>query len=102
MIVMLGGREGSNEVLLLLVLEPGNLEKLKEGKPIHKWLNEFIPGLPQKVELLFAYTPDAEWVAREIGANFDLEHIAETIERSLERKPIVNRAKSAEDLKRVF
>jgi hypothetical protein len=44
-------------VCLMLVLEPGNIEKLKAGQPIHKWLNEFIPELPTKVELLFAYYP---------------------------------------------
>lgn len=41
-------------ICLMLVLEPGNFEKLKKGEPIHKWLNEFMPELQTKIELLFA------------------------------------------------
>jgi len=84
----------------MLVLEPGNLEKLKEGQPIHKWLNEFIPELPFKVELLFCYTPDAVWVAQQNGRNTDGVKLAEIIEASLTRKPVVIRDRTAEEMKR--
>ena len=92
-------------VCVMLVLEPGNLEKLKQGMPIHKWLNEFIPELPAKVELLFAYSPDVVWVAEEMqrrGINHDALKMAEIIEDSLSRKPVVIRDKTAEELKRVL
>jgi hypothetical protein len=86
-------------ICLMLVLEPGNLEKLKAGQPIHKWLNEFIPELPTKVELLFAYTPDAAWVAEQVkGCNGDALRLAEVIQESLDREPVVVRDKTAEEM----
>jgi hypothetical protein len=89
-------------VCIMLVLEPGNIEKLKRGEPIHKWLNEFIPELPTKVELLFAYTPDAVWVAEQLkGAKGgDALKLAEIVEQSLSRTSVVVRDKTAEDMKR--
>jgi hypothetical protein len=92
-------------VCVMLVLEPGNLEKLKAGQPVHKWLNEFIPELPTKVELLFAYTPDPVWCAEQMqkrGINHDAIKIAEIIDESLSRKPVVIRDRTAEELKRVL
>lgn len=94
-------------VCVMLVLEPGNIEKLKQGMPIHKWLNEFIPELRTKIELLFAYSPDVEWVAAEmqrrgIGKEGDAIKMAEIIQESLDRKPVVIRDKTAEELKRVL
>jgi hypothetical protein len=91
--------EGS--VCIMLVLEPGNLEKLKAGQPIHKWLNEFIPELPTKVELLFAYTPDAVWVAERMKAcEGDALRLAELIQESLTRTPVVVRDRTAEEMRR--
>lgn len=88
---------------VMLVLEPGNFEKLKRGEPIHKWLNEFIPELQTKVELLLAYTPDAVWVAEHFReCNGDAIKLAEVIQESLSRRPVVVRDKTAEDMKRAF
>lgn len=89
-------------VCVMLVLEPGNIEKLQRGEPIHKWLNEFIPELPTKVELLLAYTPDAVWVAEQVKGSKDAIELATVIERSLSRKPVLVRDKTAEELKRAF
>ena len=97
--------DDSGKICIMLVLEPGNLEKLKQGQPIHKWLSEFIPELPLKVELLFAYTPDAVWVAeqwRKQGQSHDAIGLAEIVEQSLTRKPVVTRDRTAEEMKRVF
>lgn len=94
----------SGNVCLMLVLEPGNIEKLKQGQPIHKWLNEFMPELKQKIELLFCYSPDVVWVSEQIsklGTN-DATTLAEIVERSLSREPVVTRDRTAEELKRVF
>jgi len=86
---------------VMLVLEPGNIEKLKRGEPIHKWLNEFIPELPRKIELLFCYTPDVPWVAEQMkSVNGDAIKLAELIQESLTRKPVIDRKKSAEELAR--
>ena len=90
-------------IYILLVLEPGNLEKLKAGQPIHKWLNEFIPELPQKIELLFAYSPDVVWVAEQMrNAGGDALKLAEVVEQSLTRKPVVVRDRTAEEMKKVL
>lgn len=89
---------------ILLVLEPGNLEKLKSGQPIHKWLNEFMPELPHKVELLFAYSPDVPWVAEQMQKIHDKDAIklAQIIEESLTRPEVLIRDHTAEEMKRVF
>jgi hypothetical protein len=90
-------------ICVILVLEPGNLEKLKAGQPIHKWLNEFIPELPRKVELLFTYSPDVMWVAEQLkDASGDVLKMAEIIESSLTREPVVVRDRTAEEMKKVF
>lgn len=85
-------------VILLLVLEPGNLEKLKAGEPIHKFLNEFMPELKTKVELIFAYTPDIEWVAKR--AEGAIEELAEIISESLSRPPVIRDSRSAEEMRK--
>jgi hypothetical protein len=88
-------------VCIMLVLEPGNIEKLKSGQPIHKWLNEFIPELPAKVELLFSYTPDVPWVLEQAKAcGNDALKFAEIIQRSLSRAPVVVRDRTAEELRK--
>ena len=92
----------SGKVIVMLVLEPGNLEKLKSGEPIHKFLNEFLPELPTQVELLFAYTPDAVWVAEQMGKDRDALRLAEIIQESLTREPVVVRGRTAEEMKQVI
>jgi hypothetical protein len=89
-------------ICIMLVLEPGNIEKLKKGEPIHKFLNEFIPELRTKVELLFAYTPDAVWVAQQMKGVRNADKLAELIEESLTREPVFVRDKTAEEMKRAF
>lgn len=96
--------DDSGGLCIMLVLEPGNFEKLKQGQPIHKWLNEFVPELQTKIELLFCYSPDVEWVAEQIkrkGGN-DAITLAQIVEESLTRKEVVVRGRSAEDLKKQF
>ena len=84
--------------IILLVLEPGNIEKLKAGEPIFKFLNEFMPELKTKMELVFAYTPDAVWVAKEVQKGADL---LVALEQSLTREPVYQRPKDAEDLNKI-
>lgn len=85
---------------VMLILEPGNIEKLKAGEPIHKWLNEFLPELTQPVELLFAYTPDALWVSEQMRESTDALRLGEILEESLSRPPVIQRGASAEEMKR--
>ncbi len=89
-------------VCVMLVLEPGNLEKLKAGQPIHKWLSELLPGLDRKIELVLCYTPDMEWLVKQIGKSRDMETLGIALEESLSRPEVVVRGRSAEELKRVF
>lgn len=104
MLVLKLTNDDDRQDLLIFVLEPGNFKKLKEGDPIHKYLNEFIPGLKPRVELLIAYTPDAVWTAEQIQnlPEKDAVEAARIIRESLSRPEIVTRSKSAEDLKKVF
>lgn len=89
-------------ICVMLVLEPGNIEKIKQGQPIHKWLNEFMPDLANPVELLLCYTPDAVWVAEQIGKDKSAVRLAEIIEESRKRPEVLVRDKTAEEMKRAF
>lgn len=92
--------DSDGRIIIMLVLEPGNFEKLKQGEPIHKFLNEFMPELRTKVELLFTYTPDSAWVAEQMQGSNDAIKLAEIIAESLTRKEVIVRDRSAEDLKK--
>jgi len=92
------GANGS--VIIMLVLEPGNIEKLKQGEPIHKFLNEFMPELRTSIELVFAYSPDVDWVAKQMGGSKDALRLAELILESLDRKEVIIRDSSAERMKK--
>jgi hypothetical protein len=92
------GEDG--QVVIMLVLEPGNIQKLKAGEPIHRFLNEFIPELPSKVELLFAYTPDIQWVSEQMSkSGKDALNFAEILQDSLHRPEVVRSSRAAEALK---
>jgi hypothetical protein len=71
--------------LLMLVLEPANLEKLRLGQPIVKNLQEFLPELPVAVDLMLSYTPDVLWVAQQLQDGKDL---IRAIDASLERPEV--------------
>lgn len=75
MLALHGGSADGRE-LVMLVLEPGNIEKIKKGQPIHKFLTEFLPGFDRQVELVIAYTPDMDWVVGKIGKSRDMETVA--------------------------
>lgn len=96
---MIAAKYGDDDkTIILLVLEPGNMEKLKKGEPIFKFLNEFLPNQKERIELVFAYTPDAVWVAEQVKAGVDLP---KAIEMSLTREPVLHRGKTAEDMVKV-
>jgi hypothetical protein len=90
------------KLAILLVLEPGNIEKLKRGQPIHRFLQEFMPELNTSVELVFAYTPDAVWVAEQLGKDRNAGRLAEILNESLSRPEVVVRDKTAEEMKKVL
>ena len=76
----------------------------QQGQPIHKYLSEFLPELPLKVELLFAYSPDIPWVAEQMQKleSKDASKLAEIIHESLSREPVLVRGRAAEESKRVI
>lgn len=97
----------NGDTCVMLVLEPGNIEKLKAGEPIHKWLNEFMPELRMKIKLLFMYTPDAIWVAEEMQRRGmkpggEADSLLEVLTESLTREPVLVRPRTAEELRRVL
>lgn len=95
--------DDSGKIMIMLVLEPGNIEKLKKGEPIHKFLSEFVPELQTKIELIFAYTPDAVWVSEQVlRKGPDTMSLGEAIDASLSREPVVVRDRTAEEMKKVF
>lgn len=101
---MLAARLSSPEgqQIIMIVLEPGNIQKLKEGQPIHKFLNEFMPELRTRVELMFCYSPDVAWCAEQLRNGGDATKLAEVIQESLSRPEVFVRDKTAEDLKRTL
>lgn len=92
----------TGKIIIMLVLEPGNIEKLQKGEPIHKFLNEFIPEINSKIELVFSYTPDAAWVAEQVSKKTDALGLGEAIDQSLSREPVTRRGRTTEEMKKVF
>lgn len=70
--------------VLVMVLEPENLERMKQGLPIHKTLL-FAPKAARKLELILFYTPDAHFVESEWERGRDL---MEVLQASLSRPEI--------------
>ena len=82
--------------LLLLILEPANLEKLKLGQPIVKNLKQFFPQLPEAIDLMLTWTPDVEWLSEQLLNGKDL---CESLSSSLELPEVLIRPyHEAEDL----
>lgn len=81
---------------LMLILEPGNIDKLQLGDPIIKDLKQFIPELSSDLKLIMAWTPDCEWLAAQIKAGANL---VDALKKSLTRDEVhVRPYKAAEDL----
>jgi hypothetical protein len=102
--MIIANMSGGGNPLLLIVLEPGNLERLKSGKPILKKMGEFLPMAPRGMELMIAYTPDIEWVGEQckgLDFNFDGLILAQILEASLTREPVIRKS-GTEEIKRVM
>jgi hypothetical protein len=70
----------------LLILEPGNLERLKQGKM----------GTTPDGRIAIAYTPDMPWLASEMtkaakDGRLDANTLAALIEESHKREPVFER-----------
>jgi hypothetical protein len=89
----------TGEQILLLVLEPANIAKLQLNQPIVKPLNEFLPELPIKVELVIAYCPDTEFVAERVKAGANL---LEALQESMSRKEVYSHSEQAEEIERLI
>lgn len=75
---------------VLVILEPGNLAKLKTGQPMIINLNQYLPGLNGRVEVLLGYTPDIEFVSNCVqAAGGALAALGEAIAESLSRPEII-------------
>ena len=61
---------------IMLVLEPGNIEMLKQGKPIVVHLEELHPTLP-RTDVVIHFTNDVEKTSREIRQRFDIGRFAD-------------------------
>ncbi len=73
---------------IMFILEPPNMEKLQLGQPIVKLLNDFLPNLPAKIEIILAYTPDIVWVGEQLAEG---KGLAQTLSASITRPAIYNR-----------
>lgn len=59
----IAGKRADGTPFLMLVLEPGNLERLQQGRPVFKRVEDFFPdGIPRRLELVigFSETPIAD------------------------------------------
>lgn len=53
-------------ILLAIVLEPQNLDRLREGKTMALDLTSLLaPMLPVDLKLLLDFTPDVDWLGKE-------------------------------------
>jgi len=82
MIVLhLESKEGRHE--LLIVLEPGNIEKLKMGQPIPIDTRRLLAAELATLDFAIAFTPDAQFVATEWARTGD---VAQALQDSLYRE----------------
>ena len=86
MIYMRIGEQGEQ---FLIVLEPGNLAEMQEGRPL---------ATPDR-QVMVCYTPDVEWLSVELrklfeGTSFEPVKFDALLKESLKRKPIF-RAKTS-------
>jgi len=56
---------------VMLVLEPGNLQNLQQGKPIVVHLEELLPELP-RTDVVIHFTDDPAKTTRELREQFDI------------------------------
>lgn len=89
----------SGEQTLLILLEPANIAKLQINQPIVKALNEFLPELPEKVELVIGYCPDMVFLAERIKAGILLP---DALAESMNRKEVYSRPEQAEEVERLI
>jgi hypothetical protein len=82
---------------LMLVLEPGNIEKLKLGQPVIKRMSKLDPQAAHDFEVAIAFTPDSIWVSEQIRGG---KGIAEALEESITRPEVFLRPSQAEQVVR--
>jgi hypothetical protein len=88
------GRSADGKPFLMLVLEPGNLQRLKEGRPIEKHIEDLFPdGIPRRLDLVisFSETPIAD--ARGLAASAEVV-LDERTPRSKQVRPHCPECKS--------
>jgi hypothetical protein len=89
----------NGEQTLLILLEPANIAKLQINQPIVKALNEFLPELPEKVELVIGYCPDMVFLAERIKAGVSLQ---EALTECMGRKEVYSHPEQAEEIERLI
>lgn len=82
---------------LMLVLEPGNIEKLRIGQPIVKRMKQLAPDSEIDFEISLVFTPDSQWVTDQLRAG---KSIGKALEDSLGRPEIFLRPFHAEQVER--
>ena len=90
MIVARGG-DGEKD-FVLMILEPANLAKLQLGQPIVKSLNEFIPELTTKIDLLLAWCPDVGYLEERVKSGIGL---VDALKDAMTRAEVFNARASA-------
>lgn len=83
-----------SEVLVLVVLEPDQLTRLRAGKQIEIDLNTLLlQHLKFKVGLVLGFSPDVEWVRAEFGRR-QLTHggeVEQLLRESMDRPEVTGR-----------
>jgi hypothetical protein len=88
---MLIGRisnDKTNQGAVLMLLEPANIAGIQTGKGIVKSLNDVIPELPIKLDIMIVFTPDMLFVAEQLTKG---KPLMETVEASLTRPEVYDR-----------
>lgn len=80
----------------VIVMEPSNIEKLKDGKPL----------CAPDGSVLVAYCPDVEWLTSKVsemlgaGREFDIEQFDALLKEGMRRAPILRKGES--QMRKVF
>ena len=73
--IKFNAQEKDGGTIFAFILEPENIEYLKQGKPIHIYLVEF--GTPSKDSVLIAFTDDKDKFVKEIQKHMKIRKMVD-------------------------
>jgi len=72
--IRLSTHTATGQRLIMLILEPDNLTRLRQDNPIRLDLRELVPELSASLDLVITYDADPEALASRLRAEYRIDH----------------------------